>query len=173
MTSTERQSDGKKRMARKAQEIAKEPAKVWEEEGDFEDLQINFYRCIIRRHPRLKTLEGLVMLIPSHAYFGLSTDDPKVRNLKVHGGIDCAKYGNEKNGETSARSWWLGFSCDLEGDLIPAAPETHATGVYRTFAFVRAELEKLTTQLGDNLPHLEALLGKGGVSALAARLERR
>jgi hypothetical protein len=60
-------------------------------------------------------------------------------------------YGGRKGRSTRRRlrrEWWFGFDCGHMFDSTPL-DESYRTGNYRTTDYVRAEVEKLATQLKE------------------------
>jgi hypothetical protein len=85
--------------------------------------------CAIIRHSHLGHLCGYVKMPKGYE---LSEDD--LYSLEVHGGITYDKNN------------WIGFDCAHSGDLAPASKESY--GVYRNFAYVKAETQRLAEQVG-------------------------
>ena len=103
------------------------------------------YGIIIRRSPLKLNLCGYVGINPNHPLFGFDRSSIRAVGVDAHGGIDyaspCQKYEPEHvsichvtesllpAGQTQRvfaneaadhdDAWWIGFSCDKAGDLVP------------------------------------------------------
>lgn len=115
-----------------------EPVYEWDAERDEGTFVAHGYWCQINRHPTLKTLCGYVLIGKTHPYWTIDID------IEVHGGV------------TYTDGVKLGFDCAHAGDLIPARqkyagmgmhPRDKANSVYRNWAFVTEELNRLAAQL--------------------------
>lgn len=115
------------------------PVYEWETERDEATFVRHGYWCQIKRHPELKSLCGYVLIGRTHPYWGIDSADSI---LDVHGGVTC---------DDGTR---IGFDCAHAGDLVPStfmfrtayAGDKNA-GVYRNWAFVEREVDKLAKQL--------------------------
>lgn len=115
------------------------PVWEWETERDEATFVRHGYWCEIKRHDTLKHLCGYVLIGKTHPYWGLNVD------LEVHGGVTC---------DDGVR---VGFDCAHAGDLVPSrhyltAPYgmlNKSDEVYRNWAFVELQLDKLAKQLRD------------------------
>lgn len=116
---------------------ATEPVYEWEAERDEGTFVSHGYWCEIKRHPTLKSLCGYVLIGKTHPYWTIDID------IEVHGGI------------TFDDGVKLGFDCAHMGDLVPARHKYVGMGmhprdtksVYRNWAFVTEELNRLAAQL--------------------------
>lgn len=103
-----------------------------------EDKWIGHYICVMKRGAGGAWC-GYVGVPPDHPRF-----DGDDSGLEVHGGItwnrQCLLDG------THAELQWFGFDCAHSGDWCPKVTR-HPGDIYRTYAFARAETEKLDEQL--------------------------
>ncbi len=114
-----------------------EPVYEWEAERDEGTFVAHGYWCQIKRHPMMKSLCGYVLIGKTHPYWMTDID------LDVHGGV------------TFDDGVKLGFDCSHVGDLVPARHKYAGAGmhpwdtksVYRNWAFVTEELNRLAAQL--------------------------
>ena len=153
----------------------------WHDEPDVWHGEASGYVCSIRRVPHSGHLCGYVTIPLSHPWYGLdySDDAPTppgllespvnidkigVLNLfcapapgstirlalclPVHGGLTYAEAEDE--------DWTFGFDCAHAGD---ATPGHRPSGTYRTFAYVREEVESLARQLRHFHSVADALAG--------------
>lgn len=96
---------------------------------------------------------GYVGLADSHPLFGVN-DDEVLLDLRVHGGISYAKQGLKSIQVPSGyeNAWYIGFDCGQIGDLEPIfAREGCDTTNYRTFDYVKGEVERLAAQLTQEM----------------------
>ena len=115
-----------------------EPVYEWEAERDEGTFVAHGYWCEINRHPLLKSLCGYVLIGKTHPYWAQEGID-----LDVHGGV------------TYTDGIKVGFDCAHAGDLMPARHKYVGMGmhprdtnsVYRNWAFVTEELNRLAAQL--------------------------
>lgn len=107
-----------------------EPVYEWEAERDEGTFVSHGYWCEIKRHPTLKSLCGYVLIGKTHPYWGAAGSI----DLHVHGGITY---------DTPPK---VGFDCSHAGDLVPAH-HRYPYDVYRNWAFVTEELNRLAAQL--------------------------
>jgi hypothetical protein len=109
-------------------------------------------KCMMRRNG-MKAWCGYVAVPKGHPMFGKDYDDVDVR---VHGGLTWGM--DHAPGEQPNGWWWFGFDCSHSGDWSPRDTffaflgypfGMHDTGeqVYRTFDYVRFEVESLAIQL--------------------------
>lgn len=129
----------------------------WEHEPDREEWvhELTGYKCTVRRHQTLGSLNGYVAIPKGHRVWGKGYDDVPLE-VGVHGGLTYADEDKE-TGE-----WVLGFDCSHAGDISPKLwvtlmkyVDTEAetmdwrmrTEVYRTFEWVKAEVCSLARQL--------------------------
>lgn len=129
----------------------------WEHEPDQEEWvhELTGYKCTVRRHQTLGSLNGYVAIPKGHRVWGFGYDDVDV---EVHGGLTYADEDKE-TGE-----WVFGFDCSHGGDFSPRLLanimrfSSHEdletmlglklrTEVYRTFEWVKAEACILARQL--------------------------
>jgi len=119
-----------------------EPVYEWEAERDEGTFVAHGYWCEIKRHPTLKSLCGYVLIGKTHPYWGAAGSI----DLHVHGGITY---------DTPPK---VGFDCAHAGDLVPdhfrlgfyagrGRHPGHTNDVYRNWAFVTEELNRLAAQL--------------------------
>lgn len=118
-----------------------EPVYEWEAERDEGTFVSHGYWCEIKRHHTLRSLCGYVLIGKTHPYWTLNVD------LNVHGGI------------THSDGIRLGFDCAHAGDLVPdhfrlglgysgrGRHPYRVDDVYRNWAFVTEELNRLAAQL--------------------------
>lgn len=126
--------------------------------------------CLIVRAAATGALCGYVGVPPGHPLHGAHSDDPRVEDLAVHGGITftgrCQEGAEDGYGichvpepGRPADVWWLGFDCGHAFDLSPtisygidwmlgvplrpAILDVH----YRTFEWVQAEVRSLAAQI--------------------------
>lgn len=115
--------------------------------------------CLIHRGP-LGALCGYVGVPRTHPWHGRDYD--KV-DVVVHGGLTYANLCGE--GEDEGRGichvpepgrdpevWWFGFDCGHAMDIIPGmlfmeSMGFEQRGIYRTFDYVKTEVERLAVQL--------------------------
>jgi hypothetical protein len=122
------------------------------------------YDCLIVRN-HAGALCGYVGLPPAHPLHGAWNADAP--DIQVHGGLTFADWGDEDASTAHAVChvpepgrpddvWWLGFDCMHAGDASPATDRALARltppirlrdQTYRTFGYVRAEVEHLARQL--------------------------
>ena len=127
----------------------------WEHEPDREEWvhELTGYKCTVRRHQTLGSLNGYVAVPKGHRVWGKGYDDVDV---EVHGGLTYADEDKE-TGE-----WVFGFDCSHAGDISPKLLATlmkyvdtdaetmdwrMRTEVYRTFEWVKKEVCVLARQL--------------------------
>lgn len=119
---------------------------AWETEPDHAEWthEESGYRCEIRRVPGMGHLCGYVTLPPGHPV----NSEHKVGHTP-HGGVTYF----EKEGDCHK----AGFDCAHLHDYSPQAPHTCITPektVYRTFAYVKGETNKLALALYEQAkPH--------------------
>lgn len=131
----------------------------WEHEPDREEWvhELTGYKCTVRRHQTLGSLNGYVAIPKGHRCHGWDYDGTGL-DVDVHGGLTYADEDKE-TGE-----WVLGFDCSHGGDFSPRLLvnimrfSSHEdletmlelklrTEVYRTFEWVKAEVCSLARQL--------------------------
>lgn len=137
------------------------------------------YGCIIRRSPAGGHLCGYVSVPPGHPLFGRRLGSFVGLGIGVHGGIDyaaeCEDWQDEDRSvchvlpadfqqsvyanaaaERGDDAWWLGFSCNQSGDILPdprngrsrVAPRAGLEEpTYKTEGFVYQECVRLAAQL--------------------------
>lgn len=101
---------------------------------------------------------GYVSVLEDHPWWGAAIDD--LGGVDVHGGINYAAHGGGpisyfSDGRPDHR-YWVGFSCDHVGDLVPAVWErmgeferAMCSDVYRDMRWVRLETEGLAALAFD------------------------
>lgn len=119
--------------------------------------------CLIVRGP-VGALCGYVGVQAGSPLFGLGYDDCPIKQ-HPHGGLtfaDSCQLGEAEDegichipgeGEPD-HVWWFGFDCAHGGDFYPGCPikiPGLASGVYRDFAYVEAEVRELAKQLARAL----------------------
>jgi len=116
----------------------------WETEPDYEVFEASGYRCTIIRHPRIGHLCGYVEVPPEHPAVGTSWDN--TNGLEVHGGVTY--------GQSNPFGYVIGFDCAHAGDFCPKEANSplgetfiEAGYVYRDWAYVKEQTEKLAAQL--------------------------
>ena len=89
-----------------------------------------------------------------HEFCGADYSEVPWGQVNVHGGLTYSAYGD--------LLWWLGFDCAHSTDYCPRLchPEPAPGLVYRDFAYVKAEVEKMAQQLFEPLLAL-ARAGEG------------
>ncbi len=118
---------------------------------------------------------GYVGVTEGHPLFGMEYDEVETKyNLDVHGGLTFSALcdGDEEKGICHVatdengkpiEAWWLGFDCAHYTDIRPnfadkymlqhdeematKYPLAHHDEVYRDYAYVRAETERLAEQI--------------------------
>ncbi len=138
------------------------------------------YSCIIRRSPQTGALEGFVAISPNHPLFNFSNGAVESVGVTAYGGVNYARACEDgapewfsvchvvhhdtstiaggKSGDSAHPDplWWIGFSCDQPGDILPNHPGTVAMSstrdgidhrVYRDEAFAYHEVTRLAAQL--------------------------
>ena len=136
----------------------------WLSEPNWSDFTHLGYACAIRRTSSLN-LCGYVCLPSSHPW---ADPDRCEREAKVHGGITW--HGSEPPEyppalENTPGVIWIGFDCSHYGDLSPADAFPPREEVYRTWAYVKGEVEDLAEQAGriersENALSVEEVLAK-------------
>lgn len=143
------------------EERATWPPGAWDDEPDkalwiFEGLD-----CQIVRNFQ-GALCGYVGVPEGHPFW--EGDDHAETNCDCHGGVTFAGFCQQPtSGEEAAfdeeahiclipsrrRVWWLGFDCAHCFDIVPGMSVSFLSpsGRYRDFAYVKAEVEALATQL--------------------------
>ncbi len=116
----------------------------WRDEPDLMEFEHAGSACLLVRDEQDGAWRGYVGLAEGHPWRLRGHDDPRWRHPRwssVHGGI--AYLGPAPTEAPAARSsdLWVGFSCALRGDLIPASPEFG--GTYREVAFAEREVKRL------------------------------
>lgn len=154
------------------------------------------FSCIIKRSPRTGCLEAYVGVDPEHPLFGVTKGALVGLDLRVHGGVNyaagcqthepepisiCHVYEEAERTLRSVRphddAWWIGFSCDQAGDLIPTGRNPlHGRDVtagvnervYRNEAYVYRECIGLAAQLraiADGVDHRVLVPRKASIGA--------
>lgn len=119
----------------------------WVQEPDYAEFTLNGFTCAILRPYFVRHLCGYVGLPKGHRAFGKDYDEIEVN---VHGGLT---YASHDVGEYAGpRLWWIGFDCAHSGDFSPYYSKPDSGEVYRTFGYVFAQLQSLTTQLQETTP---------------------
>lgn len=132
----------------------------WEHEPDREEWvhELTGYKCTVRRHQTLGSLNGYVAIPKGHRVWGIFYDKAPLEHIEVHGGLTYADEDKE-TGE-----WVFGFDCSHGGDFSPRLLanimrfSSHEdletmlelklrTEVYRTFEWVKKEVCVLARQL--------------------------
>jgi hypothetical protein len=124
-----------------------EPDKVqWQDEA-------TGYPCLIVRGPS-GALCGYVGISSQHPYFECDYGDCDV---DVHGGLtfankcshgdECDSICHKVSAGENDNVWWLGFDCAHSGDVCPEHNNRSQNAVYRSRAYVTAEVESLAKQL--------------------------
>lgn len=70
--------------------------------------------------------------------------------VDVHGGLTYAEDAPPSAADDQKGGWWFGFDCAHSGDLTPKYAGRyglHEGGEYRTFDYVKSEVESLARQL--------------------------
>jgi hypothetical protein len=116
----------------------------WLNEPDRIEWQEHGFVCMAIRHSELGHWCGYVGVTAAHPWYRYNAS-----NLTfVHGGVTKACDGKIHTSDEPI--WWIGFDCAHYTDLVPGL---HRNGiiipwcVYRTEAFVRAEVADLAAQL--------------------------
>jgi hypothetical protein len=81
---------------------------------------------------------------PGHPWHGV--DEQTLHDVDVHGGLTSNGPTGHVRGLPAepADAWWLGFDCGHVGDASPT--RAYAELEYRTFGYVRSEVEKLAAR---------------------------
>ncbi|WP_017602237.1 hypothetical protein [Nocardiopsis lucentensis] len=112
--------------------------------------------CLAVRGP-LGAWCGYVAVPTGHPWHGLAFHD--LPRIDVHKGVNYAADGDEDitsgAGQPDGR-WWIGFSCDHIGDLVPASYErmgelaqVMCEDTYRDLGYVRREINALAEAVRD------------------------
>jgi hypothetical protein len=112
------------------------------------------YDCLIVRGPS-GALCGYVGVPEGHPWHGSDYSAIPYEDAYVHGGLTyaapCQEDGKIYHTDEEAAHqnvWWLGFDCAHYQDLTPAFDTVlNERAVYRTFAYVTAELQSLAAQI--------------------------
>ena len=127
----------------------------WQTESDYHEWvdSKTGLDCRIRRNGS-GALCGYVGLPKGHEFCGADYSEVPWGQVSVHGGLTYSGYGD--------LLWWLGFDCAHSEDYCPrlCRPEPAHGLVYRDFAYVKAEVEKMAQQLFEPLLAL-ARAGEG------------
>jgi len=127
------------------------PVKIYKQinkEGSFKIFEHKGLKCVIFRMPLLGFLNGYVAVPKGHPLFGKDIDDPKIKELDVHGGISYSdKYLRGYELPDKEELWWFGFDTAHAGDCIPFHPILGENETYRTIEYVTKEVIKLAEQL--------------------------
>ncbi|HUU65476.1 MAG TPA: hypothetical protein VMW37_05160 [Dehalococcoidales bacterium] len=119
----------------------------WLDEPHREEFEHAGLKCLILRHHELGHLCAYVGVPKGHPCYGQHYDYIPYDDLfpiRVHGGLTFSKEGD---GDTWPKGyWWLGFDCAHAWDLVPYMP-VELGGTYRTFQYVRREVETLADQV--------------------------
>jgi hypothetical protein len=134
----------------------------WADEPDkaqWVDPSTNLDCLIVRNHSG--ALCGYVGVPPEHPWHGKGYDFLPV-NVDVHGGLTfsgpCQEGAEDGPGVCHVPEpgrpfdvWWLGFDCAHAFDKMPRIEALTnypiANSVYRTFAYVQAEVTRLASQI--------------------------
>lgn len=109
---------------------------------------------LILRHGHHGSLCGYVGVDIDHVDYERGYDD--IENIDVHGGLTFAGPHTSQDGDL----WWLGFDCAHFQDFLPGLEARmrkydstlrNPDDVYRDFAYVTREVEKLAAQLAERL----------------------
>jgi len=145
------------------------PEGVWNDEPDKAHWvdEVSDLDCMINRGP-LGALCGYVGVPPGHPLYEKDYYDADV---EVHGGLTYAAFCQEETLDPGRgvchvplpgreeKVWWLGFDCGHSHDLVPGMisafqkigiedmPWPLNEGTYKTFDYVKAEVEHLARQL--------------------------
>lgn len=103
---------------------------------------------------------GYVSVLEDHPWWGADATD--LGDVDIHGGISYAAHGGGPISYFSDgrpdRRYWVGFSCDHVGDLVPAVWErmgdleqVMCSDVYRDMRWARLETERLALLAFDAL----------------------
>lgn len=120
----------------------------WTQEPDYAEFTLNGFTCVIRRPFDKGHLCGYVGLPEGHKSFGSPYAEIEV---DIHGGLTYASHDvAEYNGPGL---WWIGFDCDHYGDYSDDDREFRflfdSVATYKTFGYVFAQLQSLTSQLQE------------------------
>ncbi len=133
----------------------------WDDEPDYAHWvdPVTDMDCLIVRNDMggLCGYAGVIEGHPAYArkYSELYTFFPE--DLKVHGGLTYSDFCQEEGGHVCHvplegrphNVWWLGFDCGHSCDMLPdkRAWSRGLGGQYRSFAYVKQEVESLAKQL--------------------------
>jgi hypothetical protein len=133
----------------------------WDSEPDRLEFEAHGFPCLMQRGTSGGWC-GYVAVPPGHPYHGKAWDE--LSSLSVHGGVTYADACHgaichvPRPGQPED-VWWLGFDCAHAGDYSPLMARLMAGRlrpdgeVYRTAAYVQAEVEALAAQLAEVTPH--------------------
>ncbi|MEG0366072.1 MAG: hypothetical protein RR585_04500 [Coprobacillus sp.] len=113
--------------------------KEWEKEPDIKKFKYKGYKCEIRRHPEMKSLNGYVEVPQTHPKWG-----------KHYSEIDIHCHGGLTYSYTDKLIHTIGFDCAHLNDLIPGMLEMgmgFESDVYKNISYVKKELMKIVDQL--------------------------
>jgi hypothetical protein len=129
----------------------------WDNEPDRIEFEHEGFPCLMTRGP-IGAWCGYVAVPPTHPWHGVDywpDEKHPVMDVSVHGGLTYASscYGQichvPKPGDTDD-VWWFGFDCAHAYDETPYVGTYGSSyGTYRDVAYVKAEVEKLATQLKE------------------------
>lgn len=120
----------------------------WMQEPGYAEFTLNGFTCVIRRPFDKGHLCGYVGLPEGHKSFG---KDYKEIEADVHGGLTYSEF--EVQNYTGPELWWIGFDCHHSGDYSEDDRKFRFLfdndATYRTFGYVFAQLQSLTSQLQE------------------------
>lgn len=132
----------------------------WLDEIDRLEFKSHGLHCIVSRNDAMGFLCGYVAVPPEHALHGMQYEDVAAIGvrLRAHGGVNYSKpcadeVCHEPPPGEPDNVWWFGFHCGFGFDYVPAFKDWLRIGrdsyrdEYRTFDYVRREVEVLALQL--------------------------
>jgi len=136
------------------------PDGLWQDEPDRDQWKddASGLLCLVARAAG-GHLCGYVAVPEDHPWHSRQLPDLTGSYDDTHGGLTYSALGNEHiswtAGEPDGR-WWIGFSCDHIGDLVPAAfarmsdfEQAMSSDFYRDLAWVRREVRHLAVDVHD------------------------
>jgi hypothetical protein len=126
------------------------PPYPWESEPDSLEREYRGFPIKLRRNTELGTWCGYVVVPEGHPWHGCAIDDPKLDDVRVHGGIT---YAGDSDGALTAQ-WMVGFDCGHAFDMVPMFVSEDMpgptfdveTGTYRDMGYVLDECMQLADQ---------------------------
>lgn len=136
--------------------MSKLPPGPWDNEPHLFRFKYLGFHCVMIRNPILMHYCGYIGIPNTHPWYRKSQDSIEI---DVHGGLtfngDHLPMGLGL--ESDSYMWWLGFDCAHAWDQAPfflskeytdiiGRSSVMADGEYRTFAFVKKQLNRMASQ---------------------------